>query len=501
MRKQHLLYLLLVLLLLLAACDRTDGEESGTPTPAATIALAASPTPTATSAPTVTATPPATPTPLRPMLTAQEQVVGETGEILVDSVTVPEPGWLVLYSDASGSPDEALDTVALDAGTTTDVILTVDPYQVTDVVHLQLWRDEGVPGEFEPNGPDEPWQTEGIPVTASISLQIDVAAPTIVVTDQEVTTEGKIVADAVVALTPGWLVLRADDDGEPGPVLGQSPVTPGETENVAVFFDWRRATRRLHAVLYEDQGEPGIFEPDGSDEPVVFRGMSIAAAFVVDLPPDVFVIDQPATTGEIIVDRAVINTRGWIAVYSDFNGFTDRLLGYAPLAAGVNEELAVPIEGTITSLLHIMLHEDTGVIGEFEYPSGDPPLRDDEGRAILFTFQTDGGNYIVTRNQPLAEDGSIEVPLVVTDLDAWVTVWTSAAGEPDTIIGRVLLPPGVHRNVRIEVDTAATTDQLFVVLHQDAGEAGQFEYPDGPDEILQHERNDIQAPFTLTAAP
>jgi hypothetical protein len=435
------------------------------------------------------------------MLTVQDQSIDETGEILIGSVTVPAAGWLVLYSDAAGSPDEVLNTAALDAGTTTDVILSVDPYQVTQVVHLQLWRDEGVRGEFEPNGPDEPWQTNGMPVDAAISLQIDVSAPTIVVADQEVTTEGKIVADAVVATAPGWLVLRADEDGDPGTVLGQTPVIPGETDNVVIFFDWRRATRRLHALLYTDQGEPGLFEPDGSDEPVVFRGETVAVTFVVDLPPDVFVIDQPATTGEVIVDRAVINTPGWIAVYSDFNGFTDRLLGYAPLEAGVNQEVSIPIEGTITSLLHIMLHEDTGVIGEFEYPSGDPPLRDDEGRALFFTFQTDGGNYIVTRDQPLAENETIEVPLIVTDLDTWITVWTSVDGEPDTIIGRVLLAPGVHRNVRIEVDAAAATEQLFVILHQDAGEAGQFEFPDGPDEILQHERNPIRAPFTLTASP
>jgi hypothetical protein len=501
MRKHQFYYPLLVLLLLLAACDRGEGEETNTPTPAATLAVAGSATPTATPSPTPTATPPATPTPVRPALAAQDQTVDETGEILVDRVTVPERGWLVLYSDAGGSADEVLDTVPLDAGTTTDVILNVDPYQVTDVVHLQLWRDEGTRDEFEPTGPDEPWQADSAPVTVAISLEIDVPVPSIVIADQEVTTEGKIVADAVIATVPGWLVLRADVAGEPGPILGQTPVSSGDNQSVAVFFDWRRATRQLHASLYADRGEPGIFEPDGSDEAVVFRGETVAVIFIVDLPPDVFVIDQPATTGEVVVDRAVINAPGWIAVYSDFNGFTDRLLGFAPLEAGVNEEVTVPIEGAITSLLHIMLHEDSGAIGEFEYPSGDPPLRDDEGRALLFTFQTDGGNYVVTRDQALAEDGSIEVPFVVTDLDTWVAVWTSADGEPDTVIGRVLVSPGVHRNVRIEVDTAATTEQLFVILHQDAGEAGRFEFPDGPDEILQHERNDIRAPFMLTAAP
>jgi len=78
--------------------------------------------------------------------------------------------------------------------------------------------------------------------------------------------------------TDGYLALHADDEGQPGEVVGHATLEAGDHRNVTVdldeeYFAERNGTFRLHAVLYEDDGD-GAFDPDSdpqvrvADEPV-----------------------------------------------------------------------------------------------------------------------------------------------------------------------------------------------------------------------------------------
>ena len=487
-------------ILLFSACRQDEGTGDATASTAAIM-------PQETASPEATATPRPTPspspsrTPRQASVSAIEQSVGDDGNVVISNVFALEPGWLVVYADDGGEPGAVLGHVAVDEGEQDDVVVTVNPYDVTPALHAILHDDRGELGTFEFPGPDEPLQQGAEPVGATFQVDLRATIPGIEVSDQPVEENGQVVVESVSSPTAGWLVIRADDGEESGAILGQTPVAQGQNENVVVSFDWRSATRQLHAELYRDGGRSGRFEPPEPDTPVLVDDEPIRATFTVTLPPDVFVLDQPTVTGEIVVERAVINAPGWISVFSNFEGFTDRLLGFAPLQPGTNERVTVPIEGRITDSLHILLHEDTGVSGEFEYPAGDPPLRDEGGRPILFTFQTDAGNYVITRDQAPGKDGSVEVPLVVIDLEAWVAIWSDDEGLPGELLGQTLLPAGIHRDVSVALESDHTGETLHVVLHQDLPPAGEFEPPPGPDAILQREGEPIDAPFNLLASP
>lgn len=486
--------LVLLVLLFVAACAQDDDEEPATATvevetPQATATTRPTPTPS----PTATAT--ATPMP-QPEVEALEQAVDEDGQFVVSSVFALQDGWLVVYADDEGAPGEVLGHVPIEAGESSDVVVPLDAFSLTPVLHVRLHEDTGQAGEFEYPQADEPLEVDGEVVGAAVDVDVRVVVPALAVADQTLGQDGQVVVDSVTAAAPGWVAVHADDEGDPGHMLGLSPVQAGETDDVVVRFNWRETTRRLHAVLYADNGEQGLFEEE-EDTPVTIAGEPIAASFIVEAPPDVYVINQPVVAPEIVVERAFINAPGWIAVFSNFEGFTDRLLGVAPLEAGENTMITVPIEpSNTTDILHVLLHEDVGVEGQFDYPADDPPLRGEDDRPLFFSFETDTGNYVVTRDQTLGEEGTLEVPLVVTDLATWVTVWTDEEGQRGDIIGQTLVERGVQRDVAVEIDAEAATETLHVVLHQDAGELGEFEYP-GPDEILLREREVISAPVVL----
>jgi len=93
-------------------------------------------------------------------------------------------------------------------------------------------------------------------------------SPSVKVEDQAIENGTVVVAD-VVSAGPGWLVIHAQAEGKPGPILGFSPVVDGNNQNVLVEIESAAATETLYAMLHVDAGEIGQWEfPDGPDAPV-----------------------------------------------------------------------------------------------------------------------------------------------------------------------------------------------------------------------------------------
>jgi hypothetical protein len=116
-------------------------------------------------------------------------------------------------------------------------------------------------------------------------------------------------------------------------------------------------------------------------------------------------------------------------------------------------------------------------------------------------FRIDSGNYLVARDQALAGEQSISVPYAIVNRDAWLVIRDGAEGEPGAIIGYTWLPAGINRDVLVELDSGwhagAGAATLYAVLHQDDGEAQQFEFPEGPDTPLTRNQRIVMAPFTI----
>ncbi len=106
-------------------------------------------------------------------------------------------------------------------------------------------------------------------------------SPSIVVADQEL-VQGRVTIAEVVSQGPGWIVVYAQADGEPGRVLGYSPVA-GIAADIEVPLDRLGTTERLYAVLHTDVGQAGVYEYPGDDVPVRVEGETVTMPFSLKL--------------------------------------------------------------------------------------------------------------------------------------------------------------------------------------------------------------------------
>lgn len=214
-----------------------------------------------------------------------QQVVGNV--VVVESVVAPEPGWVDIHAEAevAGNPGSVIGYAPLLPGENNYVFVEVDSAKLTPVLYAVLHVDRGQAGVFEFPGADEPVKVDGKSVTAAFRVlqeqtRPSTEAPGVEVRDQAL-HDGEVVVGRVVASQAGFVDIHAEAElaGNPGPVIGYSPVAAGETTYVRVAVPADKVTPVLYAVLHIDEGEHGAFEFPGPDTPVQRDGQSVTAAF------------------------------------------------------------------------------------------------------------------------------------------------------------------------------------------------------------------------------
>ncbi|MGI6208177.1 MAG: DUF7282 domain-containing protein [Anaerolineae bacterium] len=146
------------------------------------------------------------------------------------------------------------------------------------------------PSQPRPRTADEPCPLPGVPTTPTPAAPeaevtptpvptVDVT-PSVTVQDQPVVANS-VVIDEVVSRGPGWMVIHADSNGSPGPVIGYAIVNPGVNPDVVVELNLGPATPVLHAMLHDDTGEIGVYEFPGGDPPSQFPGQMLTVPFQV----------------------------------------------------------------------------------------------------------------------------------------------------------------------------------------------------------------------------
>ena len=130
-----------------------------------------------------------------------------------------------------------------------------------------------------------------------VSVPIALAqTPSVTVGDQAI-TDGMVTIESVFSSGPGWLVIHAQAEGRPGPVLGYSPLVDGENSSVVVEIDESGVTPVLYAMLHMDVGVVGTYEFPGDDGPVSVDGSVVTPPFnVIDSSAPA---QLPATGGEL----------------------------------------------------------------------------------------------------------------------------------------------------------------------------------------------------------
>ncbi len=230
--------------------------------------------------------------------------------------------------------------------------------------------------------------------------------PAVTVSDQEI-VDGTVTIAEVVSDGPGWLVVHAQGDSGPGPILGYSPVGDGANSDVLVEIDAANATGTLYAMLHTDAGEVGTFEfPDGADTPVRVNEQVVTPPFQVlaSFTPSVTVSDQEIADGTVTIAEVISNGPGWLVIHAQGDSGPGPILGYSPVVNGTNSNVLVEIDGdNATETLYAMLHTDAGEVGTFEFPDGsDTPVRVDE-QVVTPPFQVTLAVEVMT--------GTVEVEL------------------------------------------------------------------------------------------
>lgn len=116
--------------------------------------------------------------------------------------------------------------------------------------------------------------------------------PSVVAEDQD--SDGLMVTvRSVRAAQSGWMVIHLDQEGRPGPVLGQTAIPTGDTDNVIVFLeDDIAGETTLWAMLHIDAGQAGVYEFPGPDVPARVGDDIVMTSFVVTAPE----AEAPAAT-------------------------------------------------------------------------------------------------------------------------------------------------------------------------------------------------------------
>jgi hypothetical protein len=183
------------------------------------------------------------------------------------------------------------DTIAMtDTAAMTDTVVMTDTTPMTDtaaMTHTMALTDTGaMTYTAATTGTDASQSTETV-------------APAVTANDQE-SSGANVVVDQVVAAEQGWIVIHADADGKPGPVLGQASVPPGATTNVVVTLDEPlSATSNLWAMLHVDSGTVGAYEFPGADSPVLIDNAIVMMPFVATVTGS-----APAVATEPIIKQA-----------------------------------------------------------------------------------------------------------------------------------------------------------------------------------------------------
>ncbi len=320
------------------------------------------------------------------------------GTVTVDRVVAAQDGWMVIHAQKDGRVGPPIGSAAVMAGENAGIVVTVDVEMATETLYAMLHVDAGEPGTYEFPGPDGPVMVEDKPLVVPF-----------MVTGQMTRTEllQQQVADLeaqVAALEAAWvqastyqvantLFLAAVGDLDDGAAVAQLRrvllATHWPDEALASQAQELADTlNRLAKALASDEDTADLRSAaaEGRDALVAAGNRWLDRALGI-LEPAVEVSDQPIVDGTVTVDQVVAAQDGWIVVHTQKDGGIGPVIGYAPVSAGTNTNVAVEIDPEAASnTLYAMLHVDAGEPGTYEFPGPDGPVVLD-GKPLAPAFQ------------------------------------------------------------------------------------------------------------------
>jgi plastocyanin len=265
--------------------------------------------------------------------------------------------------------------------------------------------------------------------------------PFVEVEDQPLGPNATVTVQSAGVEQQGWIVIHADDDGEPGPIIGHARLDEGENTDVTVEIDPTGLTPILYAMLHVDAGSRGTFEAlSGTDGPVTNEdGDPIFTSFALTGSAVGVEVQPLSADNTVIVPLVIAEQPGWIVIHADEDGSPGAPIGYAAVEQGLNMDVSVPVDpAAATHTVYAMLHVDAGQPGAFEFPGADEPVGGAGGGVIAPSFAL---TNVQVAGEGGEEPGGEAVSIVDTAFSpAEITVtpgatvtWTNEGSLPHTV--------------------------------------------------------------------
>jgi len=418
-----------------------------------------------------------------PSITVSDQNVFN-GRVRIDSAFSNGPGFVVIHVDNGGSPGPVAGFAQVNNGDNFNIDIAVDTSLITPTLFAMLHVDDGQAGVYEfdgSSGLDNPVAVDGQVVTPSFQIA-GLAASDQLVTGDSVTI------DAVTVSGPSWVVIHSDNNGAPGPVLGQTLVQAGTTQDVAVTLAADGRTNLLWPMLHVDDGTAGTYEFDGSsglDNPVVMNGQ-VATNFFSTVPlmrasDQVLMFGDNSMTPQnmmvqmLRIDSVLCDSPCSVVAHMDADGAPGPVSGFTLLPAGLSTNVDIILSGGLTDVMWPMLHVDDGTVGTYEFDGSSGLDNPVVVNGEVVTFPVNVRPTLIAGDQDAA-DGMIRVDRATMEAPGWVVIHSSADGAPGPVLGTFPLRAGTTEDIVIAVDAAAAGTQVFPMLHYDTNEIGVYEF-------------------------
>ena len=427
-----------------------------------------------------------------PSVSVSDQV-SLNGAVVIDEVVSAGPAFVVIHIDNEGAPGPVIGFRQVNHGTSQNVSIPIDTNAATTTLYAMLHEDTGEAGVYEfgtVEGADGPVRVDEQVVTPSFNVEIMRAYDQLI-------SDNTVSIASVVTAQDGFVVIHADNDGAPGPVLGSAPVSAGANADVSVELEGD-VTGILFPMLHVDTGEAGVYDfgtVEGADGPVIVDG-TVAVFPITTHEPSMRIADQ-IVTDSLIAESVVSDGPGWLVVHADNEGSPGPVIGSAAVESGTNLDVVVELDAeAVTPILFPMLHVDTGTEGEYEFGTvegADGPAMTEDGVLV----------FPINAAPSIHYSGSIDGSIIVVDgalIDGpgWLVIHADNEGAPGAVLGAAPLASGLNTHIAVEIESEDAIETVFPMLHVDTGEAGVYEFGtvEGADGPVRVGENVVVGPMT-----
>lgn len=353
-----------------------------------------------------------------------------------------------------------------------------------------------------------------VSAAAAQEMSMSMMEPPYVVVADQVVLNGHVVIAEAAAAGPAFIVIHADNNGAPGPVIGYRAIGTGHTHGVHIAIDPLAATPVLYAMLHEDSGVVGEYEfgrVDGADGPIRDgSGAVVTPAFNVAI---LNAVDSFVADGVVTIASVTMAEGGWVVIHDNADNGPGPVLGQTLVPAGTTANVAVSISESAEMSLFPMLHVDTGAVGEYEFGTvegADGPVVI-EGTVATTQMMTvphvRAGEQVVVYgdNSPAAMMDMAPTFTASSVLSAGpgvLVIHTDNNGAPGPVAGYAFVNDGANLNVSVTLDLGPEiTPVLWPMLHADTGVVGEYEFGTVEGADLPVSVADAVVTFPVAVAP